>query len=60
MFCRPGDTGLFFLVFIRGSRELDFGHRNVRAEFYKLYVLVDFEPLEKKVYTGGVFVEKGK
>lgn len=59
--CRPGDTGQVLLVFIRGSRELDFDHSHVRAEFCELYVLVDFEPLEKRVkYIGGLSLWKKK
>lgn len=49
VFCRLGDTGLSLLIFLRDSRELNFGHGYMRAEFYEVYVLVDFEPLEKRV-----------
>lgn len=55
VFCRLGDTGLFLLVFIRSSRESHFVHSHVRAEFCELHVLLDFEPLEKRVrYMGAV------
>lgn len=52
-----------FSWFLLGAPEswILIDHSHVRAEFYELYVLVDFEPLEKRVkYIGGLSLWKKK